>query len=146
MAVGSYGDQALQLRTLLPASPVYRVVNEQQIPTSTSGYDARIGQSRLEIDSSGSADSYFINVLHPRDGSEANLTANLVDGDTYWDIVLTDPQLGTATVRVNKGMTSAGGSATVRPRSRVRNKRNTSTGSASWRGITGVFCTCSANA
>ncbi|MEO7326207.1 MAG: hypothetical protein ABIW82_15380 [Dokdonella sp.] len=109
MAVGSYGDQALQLRTLLPASPVYRVVNEKQVPSG----DTRIGQSRLEIDSSGSADSYFINVLHPRDGSEANLTASLVDGGTYWDIVLTDPQLGSATVRINKGMTSAGGSVKI---------------------------------
>jgi len=98
------GDQIVDLRTLLPASPIYRIVNED------SAGNPAAGQFRLELDSSGSVENYFLNVVSGRDVGEATVSASLTDLGDRWSITLTHPSRGNATVVLMKGMDSVGGS------------------------------------
>ncbi|UXI70059.1 hypothetical protein [Tahibacter amnicola] len=101
------GTQVSELRTLVPASPMYRLVNEDRPG------DEPAGQYRLELDSSGTLESYFINVIHGRDSAEAAITATAVDNGMSWTVQLTHPTRGSATILLNKGMASQGGSVTI---------------------------------
>ena len=97
------GDQRLDLATLVPAAPAYRVVAE----------GGEVGQFRLEYDVSGAAQSYLLNVVSLRDADDAPLSASLVEDGTQWQLTLSDPTRGSATVVLHKGETSAGGSVAV---------------------------------
>lgn len=97
------GDQVLDLSTLLPAAPVYRVIAE----------GGPVGQQRIELDATGAAESYFLNVLHARAAGEAELSVALADDGTRWTLSLSHPVLGNATVVLEKGMSSAGGSVRI---------------------------------
>lgn len=97
------GNQQVMLRTLLPAAPSYRLVDED------AAGDADAGQYRLELDDSGSAESYFMHVISGRDAGEQPLAASISDLGDRWSIVLDDPLRGSATVVLLKGMTSTGG-------------------------------------
>jgi hypothetical protein len=97
------GDQTLRMTTLVPSSPTYRVVTE----------GGAHGQYRLELETSGAAQSYFLNVLQARDGSESNLTATVSETQVAYTVTLTHPSRGTATVTFNKGAATNGGSVTV---------------------------------
>jgi hypothetical protein len=101
------GNQVSELITLMPTVPVFRVVNED-----TAGNPAA-GQFRLELDSSGATETYFINVVHGRDVGVAPLAATLTDNGTSWSLQLTHPVQGSASVVFNKGMTSAGGTIAI---------------------------------
>lgn len=101
------GTQTAELITLLPAAPLFRVIHED-VPG-----DEQAGQYRLELDSVGTADSYFLNVVTGYDAGEAALGANLVDNGASWTLTLSHPVRGDATVVLMKGMTSTGGSLTV---------------------------------
>lgn len=109
------GSQALRVTTLVPSSPTRRVVNEQ----SCSGCSAGIGQYRIEIDSSGDAQRYFLTVLQARDASGSNVTASVVDSSpgtpTSGTFTVTlQPSGGSPTVIVfNKGQTSGGGTVNL---------------------------------
>jgi hypothetical protein len=94
-------DQVLEVRTLLPtATPVtYRTVTE-----------GGVGQYRVEIDTSGTAQTYFLNVLQGRDTAEAAVAASVVDSGTSYDVTITHPTKGTAKISYQKGMASTGGS------------------------------------
>ena len=98
------GDQAFDAHLLLPAAAAPRIVDER----TCSG--CGLGQFRLEVDDSGSAESYFLHVLHARDASEAPLTAALstVGGD--WVVRLTRADGAQATVTLHQGLTAFGGS------------------------------------
>jgi hypothetical protein len=98
------GEQVADLITLLPASATYRVINED-----VAGAEL-YGQHRLELDSSGTTESYFLNVVHGRDVGTTALAANLTDNGASWTLTLTDPQQGTASIVLQKGMASSGGS------------------------------------
>jgi len=98
--LGVNGNQALQVTTLVPSAPTYRVVNE----------GGAIGQYRLEVDTSGSAQTHFLHVLQARDATAANVSATLNETATTYTVTLQHPTAGNATVTFNKGMTSTGGS------------------------------------
>jgi hypothetical protein len=103
------GGQALRLTTLVPASPRYVTVNDGNYPgTNQSGYPDWY-QYRLEVNDSGAAQSYFLNVLQARDASGTNLTTSLVQDASSYQVTLTHPTLGTAIVKFQKGMVSTGG-------------------------------------
>lgn len=101
------GSAASELITLLPQNPQYRVVNED-VPG-----DEQAGQYRLELDQSGSLESYFLNVVTGYDSGEAPLGVSLASNSDSWTVTLTHPQRGNATVVLNKGMTSTGGSVSI---------------------------------
>ena len=103
------GDQAVDLRTLLPAAPTFRVVNEDAAGNPAAG------QFRLELDSSGSLENYFLHVITGRDVGEASVAATLTDLGDRWSIALTHPTRGNATVVLMKGMDSTGGSVAIGP-------------------------------
>lgn len=96
-------QQRLDLRTLVPANPTFRIINE--------GSD--VGQFRLEYDTSGTEQSYFLNVVSTRDNAEQAVTASVVDQGGSWQITLSQPQKGRAVIVLQKGETSAGGSISL---------------------------------
>lgn len=98
--LGINGDQALRLTTLVPSSPSYRVINEGT---------ANVGQYRLEVETYGQAQSYFLHVLQARDANGANLTSQVTEGGSTFTVTLQHPTLGGARIIFNKGMTSTGG-------------------------------------
>jgi hypothetical protein len=107
-ASATVGNQIVDLRTLLPATATYRIVDED------AAGDPAAGQYRLELDSSGTAESYFLNVISGLDtGGEAAVTATLTDLGDRWSIALSHPTRGNATVVLMKGMASSGGSIAV---------------------------------
>jgi hypothetical protein len=62
-------DQVVRQSVLIPSSATSRIINVQ----TCSGCDAGIGQFRLEVDNSGSAQRYLLNVLQARSNSQANV-------------------------------------------------------------------------
>ena len=102
-ATAVIGDQRMDLRTLLPANPAYRVIDE----------GGNVGQFRLEYDVSGTELSYLLNIVSARDAAQAQITATLQDLGNVWQVMLTHPQKGTATLTLRKGETSTGGSVRI---------------------------------
>jgi hypothetical protein len=99
------GPQALRLTTLVPAS------NTRQ--SITEGHPG-VGQYRLEVTDSGSAQSYFLHVLQARAATDANLSPSLTDNGSSYAVTLDR----THSLVFNKGMTSTGGSITISGSSR----------------------------
>jgi hypothetical protein len=97
--------QALDAHVLLPQNASPRIVDER----SCCGNSNARAQYRMEIDQSGSADSYNLVVVRARETTAAPLDAQLTQtGD---DIVVNLQRQGaTATIRLRSGMTSTGGS------------------------------------
>jgi hypothetical protein len=100
------GNQALRLNTLLPTNASYRVVTE----------GGSVGQYRVEIDSSGSTQSYFLHTLQGKDAAESPMTPSVTDNGSSYTVTLNHPTRGTATITLQKGMTSSGGSVTAEGR------------------------------
>jgi hypothetical protein len=92
------GDQALGLTTLLPAKPKYTVTDE-----------GGVGQHRLDIETSGEAESYFLNVLHAKDAGAPELDAKIDDHGSTFTVTLTHPTAGTAEIVLEKGEKTSGG-------------------------------------
>lgn len=105
-ATAAVGDQRMDLATLLPAAPGYRVIDE----------GGAVGQYRIEYDVSGEAESYLLNVVSLRDQGDAPATVSLAteSGGQVWKITLSHPSRGTAEVRLQKGLSSQGGSVTLK--------------------------------
>jgi len=107
------GDQRSELIALIPSNafaagnPHLRIFNEDR-----PGY-ANEGQYRLELDSVGSAESYFLNVITGYDAGDAPLHADLHDEGDRWRIELSHPARGSAHVVLMKGMDSFGGSIQI---------------------------------
>ena len=72
--LGVNGSQALRLITLVPSNPVYRVIDE-----AGNGGTAAIAQYRLEVETSGEAQSYFLHVLQARNSSGADISASVTE-------------------------------------------------------------------
>ncbi|NLA67473.1 MAG: hypothetical protein GX856_04380, partial [Gammaproteobacteria bacterium] len=102
-ATAAVGSQRMDLRTLVPAAPAYRVISE----------GGTVGQYRLEYDVSGTEMSYLLNVVSARDAAEAAVSVTMNDLGDSWQIQLSHPQKGSATVVLRKGETTAGGSVRV---------------------------------
>jgi len=109
------GTQVLRVTTLVPSSPTRRVIDEK----SCTGCGHEVGQYRIELDTSGKAQRYFLNILQARASSDANITASVVDsapGDptTGTFTVTLHPATGSDTKIVfNKGQTSSGGTVSL---------------------------------
>ncbi|MEP6484963.1 MAG: hypothetical protein ABJB01_10980 [Rudaea sp.] len=110
------GTQTSELITLVPATPyktasTFRLINERAPQSSADDMD--VAQFRLELDSKGSLESYFLNVVTGYDAGEAKIAASVQDFTDHWVITLTHPTRGNATVTLMKGMTSTGGSVQI---------------------------------
>ena len=97
------GSQALQLNTLVPSNATYRVVTE----------GGAVGQFRVEIDSAGGGQSYFLTTLQGKGSSDASLSPSVADNGSSYTLTLAHPSRGTATIVLQKGMTSTGGSLSI---------------------------------
>ncbi len=102
--VGVNGDQALSLTTLVPATPTYAVTDE-----------GGVGQHRLDIETSGAPESYFLNVLQAKDATGADVDASVADDGQQFTVTLKHPTLGTATIVLPKGKKSSGGAFAFSP-------------------------------
>ena len=94
------GNDALRITNLEPTSFRQRVVNESSCPNAKKAC-APDGQYRLELDTSGAAQQYFLNVLQARDSTGSNLTASVVDSAPA------DPTSGTFTVTLQPSVGNA---------------------------------------
>jgi hypothetical protein len=101
------GDQELRL-TALGQAPAFNVVDEGDFQGQHD--EASFYQFRLEATVSGSADSYFLNVLQARNAGDPNIASSMTEDANSWTITLSDPIRGTAVINLNKGMESVGGS------------------------------------
>ena len=96
-AVGQNGTQALEVTSVLPASSATRVITE-----------GSAGRYRLELETSGLTQTYFLTVLQARDASAAGLTINSSEDANTITLTL-QSDLGSAKIIFNKGATSSGG-------------------------------------
>jgi hypothetical protein len=106
-ASATVGNQVSDLVSLAPAGATLRLINEDR-----PGSEAE-GQYRIEIDSSGSLESYFLNVVHGRDSGAAALTATVTEAADRYTVQLAQSGVGSATVVLMKGMSSVGGSVAL---------------------------------
>ena len=103
------GTQVARQTVLIPSSATYRVVTE----------GGGVGQYRVEVDNSGAAQRYHLDVIQARSTSGSNLTASVVDSNsgstTLGTFTVTlHPATGSDTTIVfNKGQTSSGGTINV---------------------------------
>jgi hypothetical protein len=74
-----------------------------------SGNSYDVEQWRLEVDSSGATQGYFVNVIQARDQTGANFTSSVSDNGTSYTVTVSHPSKGKAVATFNKGMTSTGG-------------------------------------
>jgi uncharacterized protein (TIGR03437 family) len=99
------GDQALRITTLVPSAPSHRIVNE----------GGTVGQYRLEMETSGSAQSYFLNVMQARDAAGQNLQAAVSETAASFTVTLSLAGRGYCRIVFEKGMVSAGGGVSCSP-------------------------------
>ncbi|HZL36087.1 MAG TPA: hypothetical protein VFC78_12295, partial [Tepidisphaeraceae bacterium] len=115
-AVGIAGSEQLTLTALTPqgqSAPTMRVVNETQgLSSLNAGTDY---QYRLEEATSGSPQSYLVNVMQATAAGAQGLTATMAEDASSFTITLRDPTRGTAVVVLQKGMQSAGGAVGFSP-------------------------------
>jgi hypothetical protein len=90
------GTQILRQTVLVPSSATYRVINE----ASCSGCSS-IGQYRVEVDNSGAAQRYSLDVLQSSASGTAAVIASVVDSNP------SNPSAGTLTVTLQPGSGSA---------------------------------------
>src|SRR5207244_2450919 len=91
LVTAQIGSQELRVSTLLPAAPTYQVVNE-----------GANGQYRVEITTTGSAQTYLLHVLGGRGTTEQAITPSVTDLGSAYQVTLAHPTLGTATIVFNK--------------------------------------------
>lgn len=113
-AVAAVGELRMDLRTLLPAAPVYRVIDE----------GGKVGQFRIEYDAAGTETHYFLNVIGLRDAADAPVSAGIADQGGAWQVTLTHPLNGSATLVFQKGENSAGGSVRIDQEASVALREN----------------------
>lgn len=98
------GPQAVCITTLVPAAPTYRpIVNE----------GGSIGQFRLEVETSGATQSYFLNVVQAKGATDANVLASVTENSSTYVLTLTHPSRGSVVIALQKGRVSTGGTITV---------------------------------
>lgn len=113
-AAAVVGTQRLDLQTLLPAAPAYRVVRE----------GSGVGQYRLEYDVSGTETTYFLNVVSARDAVQTQAASSMQDLGGSWQLTLSHPQKGNATILFQKGEFSSGGSVRINSGAAVAMRAN----------------------
>jgi hypothetical protein len=108
------GSQIVRQTVLVPSSATHRSINEN----SCSGCSTN-GQYRVEVDNSGAAQRYSLDVLQSSASGTGAVTATISDSNSgdptsgTFTVTLT-PSVGSATTIVfNKGETSSGGTINV---------------------------------
>ena len=96
--ISNTGNEKLIMTTLLPQNPSYQVFHE----------GSSVGQYRLELNSSGSEESYFLHVFQMGDQSLLPLAAQMTETVDEFIITLD----ASHQVNFSKGMQSTGGSLT----------------------------------
>lgn len=104
------GSQTAQLVTLLPRTPIYRLLNEDY---SGPPDDSHAGQHRVEIEQSGTAEAYFLNLVTAYDQAEPPLQASLQEDSENYIVSATHATRGSVVVTLRKGMNSEGGSISI---------------------------------
>jgi len=102
-AIAENADTVLKLSTLVPTYPTIRVVDEGAFAGRNSGYPY---QYRIEIETAGSAQSYFLNVLQARATNEADVIPTLQETSDEFSVTLAQAKVGTAVIVLRKGMSS----------------------------------------
>ena len=103
------GGEILRQTVLVPASATYRVINE----------GGGIGQYRVEVDNSGAAQRYSLDVLQSSASGTGAVTASVVDSNSgnpasgTFTVTLHPATGSDTTVVFNKGETSSGGTINV---------------------------------
>jgi hypothetical protein len=100
IATATVGDQVVQVTTLHPETTVRRVIDEG---------DHDRAQYRLEVETSGEAQSYFLHLVEGRDAGASPLEVGLTDDGARFVITLEHPERGTSTITFERGATSTGG-------------------------------------
>lgn len=108
VATSIVGGQTVRLHTLLPQAPDdVRVIDER------GGDDDSVGQYRLEVDASGQAQSYFLNVLEVADAGDGMLSATLDTATTPWRLSISRAGGPSVVMEIEPGETSRGGAVIV---------------------------------
>ena len=94
------GNQALRLNTVLPSNASYRVVTE----------GGAVGQYPGGNRFDRTTQSYFLHTLQGKGSSDPVLSPSVADNGSSYTLTLAHPSRGTATIVLQKGMTSTGGS------------------------------------
>ncbi|XCN73905.1 MAG: FG-GAP repeat protein [Candidatus Electrothrix aestuarii] len=96
------GDQTVRLTTLVPAEPIYRVIDQRNAKYPYS--------YRLEVETSGTGIQYFLHVVQARDSSASDLDITFEENETSFVInLLKQGAPGCAKVVLDKGLHSSGG-------------------------------------
>lgn len=95
------GTQAIRTTFLVPKSPDVRVTDERKAKDR--------GIQRLEVTTSGAAQSYFLTVLQAKDATAPALQPTVAEDANQFTVTLNP----TTTLLFKKGETSAGGSITL---------------------------------
>jgi len=98
------GNQELRMTFLVPPTPPMRVIDEKSADGNA------LGQFRLEVNTSGTAQSYFLTVLQAKDASAPALDPKVEETGAAFVVTL---EAGT-TLTFPKGETSTGGAATIK--------------------------------
>jgi hypothetical protein len=94
------GTETVRISTLLPATPTFRIINENR--TQDNLY-------REEIETSGSGVQYFLNVVQAKSSTDANLSFTTSEDASSYTITISHPSQGTAKLVLQKGQSSTGG-------------------------------------
>ncbi|WP_223789270.1 heparinase II/III-family protein [Marinicella meishanensis] len=93
------GNEQINLTTLVPSNPSYRLITE----------GGAVGQYRLELDSSGQAQSYFLHVLQMGDQPLEPLNIQFTEEAAEFHLSLGNDH----NLVLNKGMQSTGGNLSI---------------------------------
>ncbi|MCP3097306.1 Ig-like domain-containing protein [Myxococcus sp. K15C18031901] len=105
------GGQELRVSTLVPASPVRRVIDERGPARADGSHPYPVGQFRGEVETQGQVVSHFLHVVQARDVTTGSaLTLTLAETSTTYTVTMSHPTRGSAVVQLEKGITSTGGS------------------------------------
>jgi hypothetical protein len=98
------GGQALRMSVLVPSAPTTRVIDEKKAKNSPNGI------FRVEVVTSGVAQSYFLTVLQAKDAAAAALNPTVTEDGASFTVTLD----GSNSIVFQKGQSSAGGTITVK--------------------------------
>ncbi len=114
-ATVTYGEQKVEVTTLVPAGAALQVVDER-----TNGDPS--GQFRLEVTAAGQIQTHLLHLVSMRDSAEAALEHQLTESASGYTLRITRGTQ-TALIALEKGMTSRGGSFGYSPNGEPTAKR-----------------------
>jgi hypothetical protein len=98
------GAEAIRVATLVPANPTYR-------PIVAEG--GKVGQYRLEVETSGSKETHLLNVVQAKGAADPDLESTVIDRGSSYTVTLTHPTRGSATLTLQKDTDGSRGTIAV---------------------------------